>query len=178
MSANGRSFSVPTSVQAVPSKRLIDKPLIIDQYPPLTYTNKDERCSARLDLLQAIVNPDQADLDWQVETILEWTTKATKKGNQVIFKVNWIGGDKQWVDMETLRLHDPYLVVKYAIQHKLTAKPGFEWTKHYLEADKVLTNMVFSYKASRFLKNIKFGVEVLQSTSHALKLNEADGTSL
>ena len=43
---------------------------------------------ARLDLLQAIVTPDQADLDWQVETILEWTIKATQKGNQIMLKVN------------------------------------------------------------------------------------------
>ena len=80
MSVNGRSFSVPTSVQAVPSKGLSDKPLIMDQYPPLTHTDKDERFRmyhARLDLLQAIVNSDQADLDWQVKTILEWITKAT-----------------------------------------------------------------------------------------------------
>ena len=115
MSVNGRSFSVPTSVQAIPSKGLIDKPLIMDQYPPLTHTDKDERLRmyhARLDLLQTIVNPDQADLDWQVETILEWTTKATKKGDQVMFEVNWIGGDKQWVNKETLRLHDLYLAVK------------------------------------------------------------------
>ena len=127
----------------------------MDQYPPLTCTDKDERLRmyhARLDLLQVIVSPDQADLDQQVETILEWTIKVTKKGNQVMFKVNWIGGDKQWVDMETLRLHDLYLVVKYAIQNMLTDKPGFEWTKHYLEADKVLTNMAFSYKVFRLLK--------------------------
>ena len=95
-----------------------------------------------------------------------------------MFKVNWLEGDKQWVDMETLKLYDPYLAVKYAIQNKLTDKPGYEWTKHYLEADKVLTNMVFSYKTSRFLKNIKFGVEVPQSTNHALKIDEIDGTNL
>ena len=72
-----RYLDVPTFVQAVPFKALIDKPLIMDQYPPLTYTDKNERLRmyhGRLDLLQAIVNPDQADLDWQVETILEWIT--------------------------------------------------------------------------------------------------------
>src|SRR5688500_7223411 len=38
--------------------------------------------------------------------------------------------------------------------------------------------MVYAYKASRFLKNIKFGTEVPQSTRHALKIDEADGTNL
>ena len=39
-------------------------------------------------------------------------------------------------------------------------------------------NMVYAYKASRFLKNIKFGVEVPQSTRHALQIDQTDGTNL
>src|SRR6478735_2529933 len=38
--------------------------------------------------------------------------------------------------------------------------------------------MVHAYKASRFLKNIKFGVEVPKSTRHALQIDKADGTDL
>ena len=47
-----------------------------------------------------------------------------------------------------------------------------------MEGDDTLTNMVYAYKASRFLKNIKFGTEVPQSTRHALQIDEADGTRL
>ena len=80
--------------------------------------------------------------------------------------------------VDTMRLHDPYLVVKYVIKNRLTDKPGFEWTKKYLEGDDTLTNMVYAYKASRFLKNIKFGTEIPQTTRHTFKIDEADGTGL
>src|SRR5687768_12688708 len=52
-------------------------------------------------------------------------------------------------------------------------------TKKYLEGDDTITNIVYAYKTSKFLKNIKFGTaEVPQSTRHALKIDEADGTNL
>ena len=38
--------------------------------------------------------------------------------------------------------------------------------------------MVHAYKASRFLKNIKFGVEVPWSTRHALSIDKEDGKGL
>ena len=90
-------------------------------------------------------------------------------------KVVWIGGDKQWVPLDDMRLHDPFLVIRFALNNKLVNKSGLEWTKSYIQSDKALNNMVYAYKASRFLRNIKFGVEVPQSTRHAFKIDEEDG---
>ena len=129
MSVHGRIFSVPTSIHGVPSKGLVDKPLIMDKYPSLSYSNKDERLRmyhVRLDLMHTLVSSDQANLIWQIEAIIEWINKAIIDGNKVMYKVNWIGGDMQWVSIDTLRLHDPYSIVKYALQNKLTNKPGWE----------------------------------------------------
>ena len=38
--------------------------------------------------------------------------------------------------------------------------------------------MEYAYKASKYLRNIKFGVEVPQSTRHAFKIDEEDGKEL
>ena len=48
-----------------------------------------------------------------------------------MIKVTWIGGDKQWMSIDDLRSHDPYLLIRYALKHKLTNEPGWEWYKHY-----------------------------------------------
>ena len=70
--SNGGSTLLPSSIQAEPSKGLIDKPLKNNITSPLS--SKDERLRAyhaRLDLMQSILHPQQEDLDWQVETITE-----------------------------------------------------------------------------------------------------------
>ena len=102
----------------MPCKGLVNKPFVKDIYPPSDYSTKNGRLKiyyARLDLMHAIVKPDQANLDSQIEIILDWTNKATTDETQVMYNVNWIGGDMRWVSMDTLGLHDPYLVVKYVI---------------------------------------------------------------
>ena len=49
----------------------------------------------------------------------------------------------------------------------------------YIQSDKALSNkMVYAYKASRFLRNIKFGVKVSQSTRHACQIDQDDNHEL
>ena len=100
------------------------------------------------------------------------------KQEHVYLKITWIGGDKQWMTMDDMRLHDPHLVIRYALKNKLTDNPGWEWTKHYVDSDKTLTIMVHAFNSSRYLKNIKFGVEVPTSTNHALRIDQEEGTGL
>lgn len=38
--------------------------------------------------------------------------------------------------------------------------------------------MVHAYKAPKFIKNIKFGIEVPQSSRHAFELGQNDGTTM
>ena len=54
----------------------------------------------------------------------------------------WLGRDKQWVSMDKMRLHDTFLVIRYAARNKIVDKPGWEWEKYYLESDNLLGNMV------------------------------------
>ena len=181
MSVNGKTMLVPSKLHAVPVKGLLNQPLIHLDPIKLSLDENSENLRAyhaRLDLMQAIIHPEQSDYDWQVETITEWTTKDHLDNQQVLLKVTWIGGDKQWVTLDDMRLHDPFIVIKYALKNKLTNKPGWEWAKHYMNSDKMLNNMVYAYKASRHLRNIKFGVEVPQSTRHALQIDQEDGINL
>jgi hypothetical protein len=80
--------------------------------------------------------------------------------------------------MEDARIHDPFLVMRYAIRNKLLTSPGWEWTKHYIDSDRTLNHMVHAYKASKFLKNIKFGVEVPQSSRHAFEMDKNEATTV
>ena len=43
-----------------------------------------------------------------------------------------------------------------------------------MKVDPTLIKMVYAYKVSTFLKNIKVGVEVPHSTNHALKMDQTE----
>ena len=152
---------VPSSIQAVPSKGLIDKPLILNNLTPLSTVDRDERLRAyhaRLDLLNAMIKPEADDLDWQVENITDW-----KFDKQLMLKVTWIGGDKQWVSMDDIRLHDPYVIIKYGLKHKLTDKLGWKWAKNYVEFNKTLNNMVHAYKTSKYIITSSLKLKYLEA---------------
>ena len=74
---------------------------------------------ARLDLMQSITNLEQSDYKWHVESITDWTTKGYLNDQEIFLKVTWIGGNKQWVSLDNMRLHDPYIVIRYAMKNKL-----------------------------------------------------------
>ena len=116
---------VPSSIQAVPAKGLSNKPLVMDNLGPLSSEFKLEqlRCyHAKLDLMHAMINPEQDDYDWQVENIHDWK----REDDRVFHKVRWIGSDKQWLPLDGMRVHDPYVVVRYALKAKLTDNAGWE----------------------------------------------------
>ena len=83
---------VPSSSQAEPTVGLKDTPTTKESLP-LSLTDQDERLRAyhgRIDLMHAIIHPEQDDYDWQVEDILEW--KANKEGTKIFLKIRWFGG--------------------------------------------------------------------------------------
>ncbi|HEY9707174.1 MAG TPA: hypothetical protein V6D48_03105, partial [Oculatellaceae cyanobacterium] len=52
---------------------------------------------AKLDIMNALEQQDQQDLDWQVKEIQDW-----KKRKHILVKELWFGGNKQWVPMDTV----------------------------------------------------------------------------
>ena len=122
---------VPSSYQAEPHEKLKSSPIIGDKKPPLELSEQDERMRAyhgRIDLMHAIINPEQDDFDWQVEDILEWNTKPDS--TEIVLKIKWFGGDKQWITIDDAGIHDPFLIMRYVVRNKLLDTTGWEWTKH------------------------------------------------
>ena len=82
----------------------------------------------------------------------------------------WLGGDKQWVRMGDLCIHDPLLVLRYGLRHHLTLKPGWEWGESFVNGDRELAQIIHAYKVSK-ATTFKFGVQVPNSTQDALCLD-------
>ena len=123
---------LPTSTQAIPGCGLQPNPVIHDVVTPLCESNTSERLRAyhsRVDLLHTILNPDQTDLDWQVCNIICHQLIGPEK--TIMLKISWIGGDKQWISLVQAQLHDPFLVIRYALKNNLMTSAGWEWTKSY-----------------------------------------------
>ena len=67
MTVNGRLITLPSSIQAEPINGLKDQPLILNYKLPLSTKPSHEKLRAyhtRLDFMQAMLNPDEADMQW------------------------------------------------------------------------------------------------------------------
>ena len=129
---------VHNCVYAEPAKPLqvIENSTMVNQVKavPLSKSDKDEKLRsyhARLDLLNDMFQPNGDLYGWQVEHIVKHLVRKEEDKVNIFFIVIWIGGNKQRVHMDVLRLHDPFLLVRYAVRHKLLGKPGWEWTKFF-----------------------------------------------
>ena len=148
---------------------------------PLDTSAKIEKLRAyhaRLDVLNEIDSPDLTKADWDVALIADYLVRKRENGPpDILFKVMWLGGDKQWVKMGDLRLHDPLLVLRYGLRHKLTRKPGWEWVESFVNEDEELSRIIHAYKVSK-ATTFKFGVQVPNNTQEALRLDSAAAETL
>ena len=143
---------------------------------PLSERDKEEQLRAyhaRIDLMNDMFNGDTHD--WEVEHIDKHLVKKKDDQINIYFKVVWFGGHKQWVHMDDLRQHDPFMLIRYALRNHLLNQQGWEWTKHYIDADTELAKMVKAYNVSKESVNIKFGVEVPVNTKAAILLDQKNG---
>ena len=186
MFVNGRGMTVlPSSIQAIPAPnlrpnlvRLNAHLLTMDTLESLTDANRWENqrlYHAQLDLINYIYYPDQSDLDWQIEDIRDWTSRKYDKQEIIFLYVVWIGGDKQWIAIDNMRLHDPFLVTRFAVKKNLTSTPGWVWSQDYLGKLPIINHV---FKVSRFMKHIKFGIEIPQSTKRAFETDKIEGNNL
>lgn len=136
---------LPTSIHTTAVKPTETKKIIPIQDTPLDTTEKIEKLRAyhaQLDLHSAIDNPEQSEVDWQVEEIEAWEMRKDRGENRVFLKVKWFGGDKQWLPIDTLCLHDPYLLKRYAFKNNLTKLQGWKWTKYFKELEKLTPELL------------------------------------
>jgi hypothetical protein len=170
---------VPTTIIAEPSHGLLDlgtDGLFTDAsvLQPLTTSQRIENLRAyhaRLDVLNEAESPDMTKMDWDVAMIDKYVVKKRENGTtDLVFKVIWLNGDKSWVKMDDLRLHDPLLVLTYGLRHQITRKPGWEWVESFVNNDDELARIIHAHRVSKDIV-YKFGVRVPNSTQEALRLD-------
>ena len=112
-------------------------------------------------------SPDVTSNDWKPELIERYVVRDRPDGTKnIVFKVHWTGGDKSWVKMDDLRLHDAFCVVRFGLRNKLTEQPGWEWMNEFMDSDVEISRMIRAHKVST--QNVfKFGVKVPGSTREA-----------
>ena len=148
---------------------------------PLQTSDKTEQLRAyhaRLDIMNEAYQPDPTQNDWKAELIEKFVhRKNSDESTDLAFKIHWHGGTKAWMKMDAMRLHDPYMVIRYGVRNKLTNKPGWEWVKSYMDTDELMNKMVSTYKVSAE-KTYKFGIYVPKNTKEARRVDVADNNTL
>ena len=96
---------------------------------PSIKTEQLRACHSRLDVINDAFSGDPENTDWKAEFIERFITRKRPDGSkEILFKVQWMGGEKSWVKMDDLRMHDPFLVVRHGLRAKLVENPdGNGW---------------------------------------------------
>ena len=173
---------------AMPTAGMIDHPDTSFLFPSTNHLvpldnnrtrNQLRAYHASLDRWEAMENPKSEEAQWVVEKIIKHSTKKMPSGkNSIFLKGQYVGGDKAWFRLDTLRLDDPYLVINYALSKDLQKLPEFGWIDDYFEFDKVSERIVQANKVRQITeKKFKFGVEVPRNPKHALELDKEKGNN-
>jgi hypothetical protein len=119
------------------------------------------------------------DLSWKVEEILEHKFYKEKDGsNDIKFKVKFYAGDKNWFNMNDLRLHDPIKVFIYGKEHGLLEEEPFSWTKEFAPDIEEYEFLLHCYKMATTTGDFyKFGELVPRSVKQALEYDAKNGNN-
>ena len=112
-----------------------------------------------VDSLQDIEDAEDAyqDYVWKVDKIVS----HKRRGKQTFLHVIWKPGNKSWISLKSLRFHDPYACVMYAVAKKLVDQDEWNWTKDFIDDTKEYTRLLYALKTSKSMgPKYKFGVEV------------------
>ena len=128
-------------------------------------------------------SPDPHLQHWTPDTILSHHVQHVDddERRRVYLKVEWPDDDspRQILPLDTLRIDEPWLCVRYAYQNNLVYKPGWEWIPKYLESDTTLTTMIHTYRTSVLSgKKYEFGVEIPKTPKKAKILDDENGNTL
>ena len=79
-------------------------------------------------------------------------------------KIQWPDDDLPGQNIpldEYLCMDDPWLCVRYAYQHDLAYKPGWEWIPKHLDSNTTFTTMIHTSRTSVLSgKKYEIGVEI------------------
>ena len=120
-------------------------PDVIDLYSnPVSPVDKSEKIEelraylTNLDRINALIFPDEEDERWEIPRVEKHIIKDTPNNVKTIYcKVAYTDGDKAYHTLESLRMHDPMVVAKYAISKDLVHFPEWKWVSNYVETNPV-----------------------------------------
>ena len=89
-------------------------------------------------------------------------------------------GEISWCAADMLRKQNPFIFVPYIINQKLVNHNHFKWAKAYLHQNKAAEQIVKINKVQHNSKmpKFKFGVQVPDNPTHAMKLDNINGDGL
>ena len=182
---------LPTHIQADLTNNIknIDVNKVRNEIPiipnpiPISEGEKIEQMRAyhaRLGIMNNMFNPDPDALEWTAQSIENHKISPNSKDAEekwIFFKVTWFGGDKAWMEMNDMRLHDPFALIRYGFQNHLTHHKEWDWVDPYLESDELCKNMINAYRVS-LKKQYKFGHRVPENAREAMKIDEDTHTTM
>ena len=65
---------------------------------------------------------------WKVDKIIS----QKRQGKHIFLYVRWKPGNRSWISLKRLRLHDPFSCVTYAVEKRLTNSPEWDWTRDFI----------------------------------------------
>ena len=75
---------------------------------------------------------------WKVDKIVS----HKRRGKQTFLHVIWKPGNHSWISLKSLRFHDPYTCVMYAVAKRLCHLPEWEWTKDFIDGTDKYTRLL------------------------------------
>lgn len=89
-----------------------------------------------MDHPQKSIDADPNDHLWRCLTVTQRKIQCLDP-NDMHMKVKaiWGDGEESWKQADALCIQDPYLLVVYAVKHRLTQNEHWKWTGDYLQDD-------------------------------------------
>ena len=101
------------------------------------------------------------------EVIISQKQRGRQMGNLTLFS------------LRSLRLHDPYSCVTYAVKRHLTGDPDWCWTKDFINDTKEYTRLIDAVMTTKAMgPKYKCGVQIPRSVRYAFQLDKKNGNNL
>jgi hypothetical protein len=108
-----------------------------------------------------------------------YTEKAMIRDKHVRLCIRFRNGETQWVQMDAVKLQDPFPIIQYAKRNKLEKVPSFAWIEEIIKDNNRLVQLARAYKAKIDSgPKYKFGTEVARSSRHTINLDRVNGNNL
>ena len=85
------------------------------------------------------------DYVWKVDKIIS----RKRHGRQIFLHVQWRMGNRTWISLKSLRSHDPYICVTYAVEKHLINNPDWNWTRDFIDDTKRFTCLINAVKTTK-----------------------------